>query len=510
MAIGHISIRPHSRRQGHTAAAALAYRHAEMLVDSSGQMHDYRHRRRSEHLIDGGVVSPDRWQGGEDLQQLADAIEAAERRKDARLLRDFQIALPHELHEMKQIKLARDFAGRLRDRYDTPVAWALHRPDPTDERSDDRNVHAHIIVPTRTLNEAGDYFGAKLAILDNRKTGPQEVKDVRQLWADSANTVLRDEGISARVDVSRKRSSLPKTRNGLLKHGRCLTENLHAFGLRVGGDMDVGIQLSIKQYFAIAYAHAPLPTWARALLRGTSQRSSSLNLAAALAGLATALKGRSKPDMRASPQYIEIANGKFVWDAANQDRPTNLKPGDTIEGRTKAGRLHTATITSIEIRSTALALARTGPSATVLLRARLAGGRLLEVKREPDWTVSIGDIGTVGSVKNGELKFADTVIGRALARRLGRPTLRLNEFTNQIAKSLAADGAQIVHGDREYSVRTGLNAPVQGLANILQRPTQVLKSTGVHDKQWSATSFLEAIQKHTAAHSAPAARGPNL
>ena len=128
MAIGHIAIRPHSRRAGRSAAAALAYRAGQRLLDPAGRVHNYVHRRRCEELVAAGVNSPKRWRGGANLQLLANAIEVAEKRRDARLLRDIQVAIPHELGKKQGTKLAKTFARALRKRYDTPVAWAVHRP----------------------------------------------------------------------------------------------------------------------------------------------------------------------------------------------------------------------------------------------------------------------------------------------------------------------------------------------------------------------------------------------
>ena len=95
MAIGHLAIRTHSRKHAHTAAAALAYRHGVRLECSrSGEVHDYRRRARHDDIAGDGIVSARPSPLGEDLDTLARAIEAAERRGDARLLRDVQLGLP--------------------------------------------------------------------------------------------------------------------------------------------------------------------------------------------------------------------------------------------------------------------------------------------------------------------------------------------------------------------------------------------------------------------------------
>ena len=111
MAVGHLAIRTHSRKHAHTAAAALAYRHGVRLECSrSGEAHDYRRRARHDDIAGEGIVSARPSPLGEDLDTLARAIEAAERRGDARLLRDVQLGLPHELDAEARLALTEEFA----------------------------------------------------------------------------------------------------------------------------------------------------------------------------------------------------------------------------------------------------------------------------------------------------------------------------------------------------------------------------------------------------------------
>ena len=286
MAIGHFALRTHSRKRQHTAAGALAYRAGDRLVDSNGIVHDYRNRARSQSILESGVSAPDRWAGEDDLQQLADAIECAEKRKDSRLLRDCQMALPAELKEAQQIEVAQGFAAFLRDRYDTPVAWAVHRPDPGDEEADERNVHAHLILPTRSLNEDGDAFGAKLRVLDCAGTSSQEVAELRNQWADYANSALEGAGEAARVNVGQKCddghqryakarvSSTPAIRG----RAKALLRDVRLLMFKARDDMD-SIRMSARQYFAIAYSQSRLPAWARAILGGGSGAGRGAGLA---------------------------------------------------------------------------------------------------------------------------------------------------------------------------------------------------------------------------------------
>ena len=196
MAIGHIAVRPHSRSAGHSAAAALAYRFGEAITCSrTGERHDFSRRSQREDIAACGL-SPGPFRTA---AELADAIEGAERRRNSRLLRDVQIALPAELADAARTALAAHFAGELAARYGTVTAWAVHRPD---RRSDARNHHAHIVLPTRSLDEHGR-FKTKLRELDDHKRGPEEIEAIRALWETRANEALRAADIASRVHTGR-------------------------------------------------------------------------------------------------------------------------------------------------------------------------------------------------------------------------------------------------------------------------------------------------------------------
>ena len=196
MAIGHIAVRAHSRSAGHSAAAAIAYRFGLALTCSrTGERHDFSRRSQRDDIGACGLTPGPFGSPG----ALADAIEGAERRKNSRLLRDVQIALPAELDDDARAALAEQFAGTLAERYGTVTAWAVHRPD---KRSDARNHHAHIVLPTRSLDEHGK-LGKKIRALDDRQRGPEEIEAIRALWETRANEALRAAGHDARVHTGR-------------------------------------------------------------------------------------------------------------------------------------------------------------------------------------------------------------------------------------------------------------------------------------------------------------------
>ena len=197
MAIGHIAVRPHSRAQGHLAAAAVAYRCGLAITcPRTGERCDFTRRAQRADVAAYGLA------GGrfESPAAFAAAIESAEKRRNSRICRDVQVALPAELDEPSRIELARAFAADLVERYGTTACWAVHRPD---RRSDKRNHHAHILLPTRALADDGCTFGNKLRVLDDQRRGPEEITEIRKLWEARANEALIAAGQEATVHTGR-------------------------------------------------------------------------------------------------------------------------------------------------------------------------------------------------------------------------------------------------------------------------------------------------------------------
>ena len=193
MAIYHLDVSAVSRSTGRSAVAAAAYRAGVCLRDErTGQVHDYRRRSgvlSAEIVAPPGCVAFDR-------ERLWQAAEAAEKRKDARTAREIRIALPAELDAQACRDLARRFGAWLAERYRTVVDVAVHAPD---RSGDQRNVHAHILMPTREIGADGT-FGAKLKALDGWTSASAEVTAIREAWAEMANRALAAAGVDARID----------------------------------------------------------------------------------------------------------------------------------------------------------------------------------------------------------------------------------------------------------------------------------------------------------------------
>jgi MobA/MobL family len=206
MAIYHCSIKPVSRAQGRTATASAAYRTASFIRDErTGQLFDYSRKRGVEHteiLLPLAAVKRD-IQWARDRHVLWNAAEAAEVRKDARVAREYELALPHELGRMDRVALTRTFAQEIADRYNVAADFGIHRPD---RAGDHRNYHVHLLTTTRQIEPTG--LGAKSAMewsnTDRAKRGlvssSDEIRDIRLRWGQHVNELLQARGLAARVD----------------------------------------------------------------------------------------------------------------------------------------------------------------------------------------------------------------------------------------------------------------------------------------------------------------------
>lgn len=176
MASYHLCCKVISRGQGRSATAAAAYRAAERIYDRrTGLEHDYSCKQgvvRSEVLLPRDA--PERWL---DRGELWNDVEAAERRCDSQVAREFELALPRELCRDEQFELARGWAERELVSRGMCADVCMH------DRGDG-NPHAHIMCTTREA--APDGFGAK-----NRDWNDKALLvDLRKSWERDQNAAL--------------------------------------------------------------------------------------------------------------------------------------------------------------------------------------------------------------------------------------------------------------------------------------------------------------------------------
>lgn len=242
MAIFHTRVKTFSRAQGHASTAAAAYRAGLLIIDDrTGLRHDYRKR--------GGVVetrclAPDEapdW--AFDPRQLWPAAEASERRKDATVAREFEVALPHELSNEQRSDLAAEISRCLVQRYRFAVQSSIHEP----QTADGLNYHVHILATTRRVDADG--LKDKTRELDGGPSGRGEVEWIRAMVGEAINAHLAAAGVSARVD----HRSLKEQAAEAAEQGDELTaaELSRAPGLHMGKDATAlhrrGLDSDLKQ-----------------------------------------------------------------------------------------------------------------------------------------------------------------------------------------------------------------------------------------------------------------------
>ena len=122
---------------------------------------------------------------------LWNAVEAAEKRKDAQLAREVEFAIPRELTKEQGFELARDFVqaefvdcGMIAD---LNIHWDVDadgQPKP----------HAHVMLTMRSVDENG--FGAKVREWNRTEL----LEHWREAWGAHVNERLAELGIEARID----------------------------------------------------------------------------------------------------------------------------------------------------------------------------------------------------------------------------------------------------------------------------------------------------------------------
>ena len=161
MSIYHCSIKIISRTGGRSAVASAAYRAGEKLYnEETGLTHDFTRK--------GGVImneillpqnAPVRYKSRETLWN---EVQTIEKRSDAQLAREVEVAFPTELDRNQQIECVRDyiqenFVGR-----GMIADWALHDKN-------DGNPHAHILLTMRGFDEHEQWLKKQKTVFANTR-----------------------------------------------------------------------------------------------------------------------------------------------------------------------------------------------------------------------------------------------------------------------------------------------------------------------------------------------------
>ena len=210
MAIFIASTKSISRSNGQSAVASASYRAGVELEDKRyGKTHDYS---KKHGVMSADIILPSALAAtGAEISRsdLWNRAEDAEKRKDARVAREWLVNLPYELNEQERKELAHSFAQTLADRYETIADCAIHEPTKKemDRGADPRNFHAHILFTTRSaaLDDNHEIVltdKATIELSDKKRRSlglervSEEIKEVRQLWEQIANEKLAERDLS--------------------------------------------------------------------------------------------------------------------------------------------------------------------------------------------------------------------------------------------------------------------------------------------------------------------------
>jgi ATP-dependent exoDNAse (exonuclease V) alpha subunit len=180
------------RSGGHSATHAAAYRSGEKLRDErTGRTFDYG---RKHGIVHTEILAPENAQNWVYRREaLWNQVELAEKRKDAQVAREIEIALPRELSPDQRVELVRSFVKRECVERGMIADIAIHCPKASDGKE---QPHAHIMLTLRPLKPDGSGFGNKERAWNEHSL----LEHWREQWALSVNQALADANSGERID----------------------------------------------------------------------------------------------------------------------------------------------------------------------------------------------------------------------------------------------------------------------------------------------------------------------
>ena len=219
MALFHLSVTQTKRSAGQSAIASAAYRAGERLYSEYyGEYSDYTRK--------GGVICSDILLPSHappeyaDRQTLWNAVEKAERGKNAQLAYSFDIALQNEFSLEENIALARQFLLENFVSRGMVVDFAVHQPDREDGGIP--NPHFHVLCPIRPIEQDGKWGCKQHRVYELDEDGnrirdangkyvfnavpttdwgsPETLEHWREAWAEMCNAKFAEKGLDVRID----------------------------------------------------------------------------------------------------------------------------------------------------------------------------------------------------------------------------------------------------------------------------------------------------------------------
>lgn len=214
MAIFHCSIKIVGRGKGKSAVASAAYRSGEKITNEyDGETHNYT---RKGGIAFTGILLPDHApKEYQDRSNLWNAVERAERSKNAQLARDIEVAIPNEIPREYWQRLMTDYCKSNFVSKGMIADFCIHDKDPN-------NPHCHILLTMRPIDKNGKWLAKSRKVYDldsngNRmklpsghwKSHKEDTTDWnsqdnaelwRENWGKHCNLYLENLGQSERID----------------------------------------------------------------------------------------------------------------------------------------------------------------------------------------------------------------------------------------------------------------------------------------------------------------------
>lgn len=212
MAIYHLSSTTISRGKGQSAIASASYRSGEKLYSERYNQTNFYAREVKPVAF---ILTPKHAPAyASNREKLWNAVERVEKRADAQLAREFNVALPVELNHAEQEELVREYVQENFVNRGMVADVAIHRDD-------ENNPHFHLMTTIRPFNPDGSW-GKKAEIIylfdengekqrtengnfRSRKSyttdwnNKETLNEWRKNWAESANQYLFNAGSAENI-----------------------------------------------------------------------------------------------------------------------------------------------------------------------------------------------------------------------------------------------------------------------------------------------------------------------
>ena len=189
MAIYSFKMENISRGEGQSSVNSAAYRHRKVFFDNRTGEICGRKTAHKKDLAFAQIFAPEHTPPDliVDSETLWNAVEASEKRKDARLAKEFKIALPADLTPEQNIELTTAFVLEHFTQQGIIADVVIHDIN-------GHNPHIHIMGTTREVLSTG--FGKKVREWDK----PEMLDSWRKGWQEICNGFLELYGHDDRID----------------------------------------------------------------------------------------------------------------------------------------------------------------------------------------------------------------------------------------------------------------------------------------------------------------------